>query len=111
MPRFRSAVALLVGLALARCGVLPPFETLPPTLTKAEEQIPGGPPQRVAVCYNALTTTAAKVRAIAEAECAAGTSPRAAGRDLALSYCPLLQPERVTFLCLKSGQADSAAQP
>jgi hypothetical protein len=104
MLRVRLAAAFVLLLALARCGVLPPFETVPPPLTK-EQQTPGvAPPTQVSVCYNALTTTAAQVRGIATASCTPGTAPHAAERDLALNNCPLLQPERATFNCLKTAE-------
>lgn len=101
----RSAAALLL-LALTQCGSeLQPFETVPPALTKAEQQAAksgAASETRVAVCYNVLTTTAAAVRAIAAASCGADLVPHPIGRDLSLANCPLLLPARATFACRKS---------
>jgi hypothetical protein len=106
MMRLARTTAPLLLLALAQCAgdMLPPFETVPPRLTGAEQHaaIADGDAARVAVCYNALTTTAERVRAIAAESCAAGTTPRALARDFSLNNCPLLQPARATFACLKS---------
>lgn len=96
----RPILALLLLLALAQCqGVLPPYETVPAPLPKAQQNAGGTPPTRVAVCYNALTTTAAAVRAIAAERCEAGTVPKAVDHDHSLNFCPLLQPARATFAC------------
>lgn len=98
----RSAAALLL-FALAACGdTLPPYETAPPALTRAEALSPDASVLRIAVCYNALTTTAERVRAIAAVSCGAGTVPHALARDLSLNTCPLLLPARITFACVKS---------
>lgn len=99
----RSLAALLLPLALARCsGMLPPYETVPVALTKADQQATATtdtPPTRIGICYNALTTTAEQVRAVAVQSCEPGTVPRAEQRDLSLGNCPLLQPARATFVC------------
>ena len=98
----RPAAALLL-LALAACGdTLPPYETPPPPLTRAEATSADASVLRVAVCYNAWTTTAARVRAVAAVSCGAGTVPHPLARDLSLNTCPLLLPARVTFACVKS---------
>jgi hypothetical protein len=98
----RHAAPVLLCLALAQCrGALPPYETVPPALSRAELDAAAGAtaPPRVAVCYNAFTTTAAEVRAIAQQSCQAGTVPRPSNRDLSLDNCPLLQPARAIFVC------------
>ncbi|HUC65550.1 MAG TPA: hypothetical protein VMA53_08995 [Stellaceae bacterium] len=105
MRSLRSAAPLLLLLALAQCSnFLPPYETVPPPLTLPEQRAvtASGGDNRVAVCYNALTTTASRVLAIASASCGPGTVPHALGRDFQLSNCPLLQPARATFACVKS---------
>lgn len=97
----RSAAALLL-LALTQCGsdMLPPYETVPPSAPTPRAG--AAKETRVAVCYNALTTNAAAVRAIAAASCGADLVPHPIGRDLDLSNCPLLLPARATFACRKS---------
>ncbi len=94
----------LLLLALAHCkGDLSPYETTPVSLNKAQtKSISTGDatPTTFGVCYNALTTTAAEVRAIAAQGCGAGTLPHAIERDFQLNSCPLLQPARATFACL-----------
>jgi hypothetical protein len=105
MRSLRSAAPLLLLLALTQCSdFLPPYETAPPPLTLPEQRAAAasGGDNRVAVCYNALTTSAARVLALASASCGAGMVPRALGRDFQLSNCPLLQPARATFACVKS---------
>ena len=104
MSRLRFAITALLLPGLAQCGVLPPFETQQPPLTKAETDVPGGPPPRVSVCYNALTASAAQVLAVATAGCDPGTTPHAQERDYNLMNCPLLQPARATFVCLKNAE-------
>lgn len=106
--RLARSAAVLSLLALTQCGsgMLPPYETVPPLLTPAERQAAEragtADETRVAVCYNALTTSAAAVRAIAAASCGADFVPRPVGRDVSLSNCPLLLPARATFACRKS---------
>ena len=89
--------ALLAG--LAQCGrpasVLPPFETVTPTVKNAAANVA----PRVSVCYNSFTTTAEQVRAIAADSCGAETMPRPLERDLTLAHCPILEPLRATFTC------------
>jgi hypothetical protein len=104
MRLLRTAAPLLL-LALTQCGrdILPPYATIPPPLTQPEQRASAGEAAtRVAVCYNALTTTAARVRAVAAATCAAGTVPRPLGRDFDLAYCPIFEPARASFTCTKS---------
>lgn len=103
----RSLAPLLLPLMLAQCGggggVLPPFETVPIALSKAQQQAAsaaGKPPTRIGICYNTFTTTAAQVRSLAEQACEPGTLPRPVERDFELSNCPLLQPARATFACV-----------
>jgi hypothetical protein len=104
--RLARAMAPLLLLALSQCGreVLPPYATVPPLLTRAEQRAAGSGEvfTLVAVCYNALTTTAARVRAVALESCAAGTSLHPLARDLNLANCPLFEPARATFACTKS---------
>ena len=95
---WRIALAVLLA-GLAQCGrpasVLPPFETVAPTVKNA----PADAPLRVSVCYNSFTTTADQVRAIAADSCGAETMPRPLERDLTLAHCPVLEPLRATFAC------------
>jgi hypothetical protein len=95
----------LLLLALVRCsGDLPPFETVPASLDKKQQQaiaIAGGTiPTTIGVCYNTFTTTPAQVRAIAAQACGTGTVPHAIERDFQLVNCPVLEPARATFACL-----------
>lgn len=99
MRALRRSALLVLWLGLAACsGTLPPFETVPPALHKGDDaQV-----TRVSVCYNALTTTAEQVRAIASQSCGPDTTPRPVERDFSLRNCPLLQPARATFACVGS---------
>ncbi len=98
-----ALAALLAG--LAQCGrpasVLPPFETVPPTVKNE----PANAALRVAVCYNSFTTTAEQVRAIAADSCGVETTPRPLERDLTLAHCPILEPLRATFACEPAHEA------
>jgi hypothetical protein len=101
MSRSRRIVPVLLLLGLTRCGgVLPPYETVPLAPTKAEQNAGEAQPTRVAVCYNAWTTTAAEVLAVAARGCDPGTAPKPVVRDLSLGNCPMLQPARATFACI-----------
>lgn len=102
--RLHPVAAMLLLLPLLAGCSLPPFETVPPPLTPAQQQVAksDGTEGRVAICYNAFTTTAERVRAMAQASCGEGMVPHATGRDMLLSNCPLLLPERATFACVRS---------
>jgi hypothetical protein len=101
-PRFRPAILLLVTLASCEGGVLPPYETIPPPLSRAEKKETGDKPlPRVAVCYNRFTTSAEAVLALAKASCDPGTTPKPVRRDFSLNNCPILEPARATFVCNK----------
>ncbi len=92
----RSCCLLLAAcLLLGACGALvAPFEGVPrlPAIGVAE----AGP--RVAVCYNAMFTTPASVRRVAEEACGSDALAKPVGQDVRLS-CPLLTPVRATFIC------------
>ena len=94
--------ALLLLAALAGCEdqPLPPYETVPPALSKAQQKVKPQP-TRVAVCYNSFTTSAPEVLAIAKESCDPGTVPKPVERDFSLNNCPLLEPARATFACTK----------
>jgi hypothetical protein len=95
MTRFiRLALVCLALLSLAQCrGWLPPFETVPPPVGAESEAT------RVAVCYNALTASSEQLLGVATASCGPGAPPQPVGRDITLSYCPVLTPARATFAC------------
>ncbi len=94
-PLAAAWLALLGAVALAGCGALAPYSTAPAAATPGQ---PAG--ARVAICYNALTTSREAAQAEAQNECPAGTA--AAERvdtDYLLDYCPLLLPARASFVC------------
>jgi hypothetical protein len=95
MMRFLRVLLLCPAvLALSQCsGWLPPFETVP------AEGAGDSAATRVGVCYNRLTASSEQLLAIAAASCGAGSTPKPAGRDVSLTYCPLLTPSRATFIC------------
>lgn len=103
IPRFALAIVLLGTLAACESAVLPPFETVPPPLSRAERNEAGGtPPAQVAICYNMFTTSAAAVLALAKESCDPGTTPKPQKRDFNFTNCPILLPARATFVCNKS---------
>lgn len=87
--------ALALGIAwLPGCGALTPYPTAP---MAARPGASAG--QRVAICYNTLTTPLAEVQREAQQECPAGTSAEPDDTDYYLQNCPLLLPGRATFSC------------
>jgi hypothetical protein len=96
MKRRPIALLLAGAVALAACGALDPYPTAP-------RPVPGAAPaQRVAICYNTLTTPLAAVQAEAQQECA-NNNPRTVAEptdtDWYMQNCPLLLPARANFIC------------
>ena len=84
-----------LGLALlAGCGTFEPYPTAP---IAAAPGAPAG--QRVAICYNSVSTTLPEVQNSAQQECPADTVAEPADTDYYLQNCPLLLPGRATFVC------------
>ena len=94
MTRTRFATAALAFGILSSCGALNPYPTVPIAAP------PGAPAvQRVAICYNTVTTPLAEVQREAQQECPANTSAEPADTDYYIQNCPLLLPGRATFIC------------
>src|SRR5579863_9102871 len=91
-------LAIPLFLTMAGCGILSPYETIPPPLKPNE----GNPGLRVAVCYNAFISSPAAVLAVAVAGCGPETTPQPLEHRIGLNACPLLEPERRVFLCAKT---------
>ena len=89
-----AAVLLTLAASLAGCGALDPYPTAP---RAAQPGASAGP--RVAICYNALTTSPAEVQAQAQQECSGSMLAVPADIDWHLQNCPLLLPARATFVC------------
>jgi hypothetical protein len=87
---------LLCLAALPACGLIAPYPTAP---LAAEPKAPADVGPRVAICYNPLHSTAEQTRDQAQQECAAGTTAARVYSDWYLQNCPLLLPERATFVC------------
>ena len=86
-----TAVSLLAG-----CGsVTTPFATMPllPAQGVVDTRV------RVAVCYNALVTSADKIQELAQAECIGDMVAERIDTDYRLANCPLSVPGRATFVC------------
>jgi hypothetical protein len=94
----RGAAILLatVAGAVVGCSLIAPYPTAP---AAHEAKAPADAGPRVAICYNPLHSTLDQVRAQAQGECAAGTTPAPADTDYYLQNCPLLLPTRATFVC------------
>jgi hypothetical protein len=94
--RAKRALALLLSMLAAGCSQLAPFVTL-------SEGAPGvnDPRRRVAICYNALMSTATpeKLAAAAQAECGADATAERIDTDYQMMVCPVLLPARATFAC------------
>lgn len=82
--------------ALAGCSALDPYPTYP---RQPEAEAHDARP-RVAICYDALVTTAAAVQQAAQQECVANTLATRVDTDWLLQNCPLLLPARATFACV-----------
>jgi len=87
--------ALLLTAAAAGCSGLTPYATGPRPLALGEQN----PGPRVAICYNALKTSADKVQELAQKECLGDTVAEQGDTDYRLDDCPLLTPARATFVC------------
>jgi hypothetical protein len=93
--RLGVVVLLLGATALGGCNLLDPFPT---TARGAQPGQPAG--ERVAVCYNSMTTTLAEVREQAQRECAANSVAEPVDTDWYMQTCPILLPARASFVCL-----------
>jgi len=91
----RAALPLIVAVALGGCGSLDPYATLPQTAAPGQ---PAG--QRVGICYNSLRSSPAQVQAEAQRECPPDTAAQPVDSDWYMQYCPLLLPDRATFVCV-----------
>jgi hypothetical protein len=87
--------AIAVAAGLAGCSVLDPYPTYPRAAEAGTQD--KGP--RVAICYDALVSSAALVQQAAQKECAANSVATRVDTDLLLQFCPLLLPARATFVC------------
>lgn len=95
MIRAGGLLAIAAAVTLGGCGVLDPYSTYP--RQPAAKVHDAGP--RVAVCYDALVSSAAAVEKAAQSQCAAGSVATRIDTDWLLEYCPLLLPARATFVC------------
>jgi hypothetical protein len=101
MKKAGALRAIAVAAAIAGCSSLEPYATFPryPETDTHDK----GP--RVAICYDALISPAALVQQTAQQECPANSLATRVDTDMLLQYCPLLLPERATFVCtLKTKQ-------
>jgi hypothetical protein len=83
---------------LGGCTLLDPFPTTPSVPSPG--QIGG---ERVAICYNTLSTTLDEVKTHAQAECSAGAIAQPVDTDWNLQRCPMLLPTHATFACTPTG--------
>ena len=89
-----GGLVLLAGI-VSGCSTLTPFPTAPRALDPGAPDL--GP--RVAICYNPLKTPPEKVQELGQAQCIGDTIAQQTGTDYRLDDCPVLTPERATFLC------------
>jgi hypothetical protein len=95
MTRYAAALLLSLAATLAGCSALDPYPSAP---RAAQPGAPAGP--RVAICYNALSTSLVRVQAEAQQECSANTFAEPVDTDWYLQSCPLLLPTHATFVCV-----------
>lgn len=81
---------------LAGCGAFEPFPTTPLPLDSGQAA-PAG--QRVAICYNPMSSNDAEMQAAAQQECRADTVAELSATDYHVQTCPLLLPGRASFVC------------
>lgn len=94
-------LALLV-LQLAACGATEPYVYKANEFDRDRPSFNRSPadPSEVGICYNGMTTTPEKIRALAEEHCQA-YGKRARLADEVLASCPLLTPAGAMFRCVK----------
>ena len=96
MKKAGALRAIAVAAGLAGCSALDPNPTYPREPEAGSQD--KGP--RVAICYDALVSSAALVQRAAQKECAANSLATRVDTDLLLQFCPLLLPARATFVCV-----------
>jgi len=90
----RRLATLLLAAMLSACSAVNPFPTGPLADPKAKD-----PGPRVAICYNPLKTSDEKVQALGQAQCVGDATAELVSTDYHLDDCPILTPERATFVC------------
>ena len=95
MKKAGALRSIAVAAGLAGCSALDPYPTYPREPEAGTQD--KGP--RVAICYDALVSSAALVQQAAQAECASNNEANRVDTDLLLQYCPVLLPARATFVC------------
>jgi hypothetical protein len=93
--RPRRFAGLGFAVLLAGCSAAEPFATYPlqPRAGVVDTRA------RVAVCYNALATSAEKIQELAQAECVGNAVAERIDTDYRLDNCPWSVPGRATFVC------------
>jgi len=91
----RLLSALCLTILAAGCSSLTPFTTGP----RGAERGVKDPGPRVAICYNALKTSAEKLLELAQAQCFNNSVPERVDTDYFLDACPVLTPGCATFVC------------
>jgi|SRR5579884_820148 len=95
MRRAAFLLVLAAALLLAGCEDFDPYATAPLAAPAGAKE--AGP--RVAICYNAIWTSQAKVTALAQEQCAAERVAKPVVTDWHVQTCPLLLPARANFVC------------
>ena len=103
----RYLPALLLAATLSGCTALNPFATNPPPLEPGVME----PDPRVAICYNPAKTPPEKVQEVAQAQCFGDSIAQQTGTDYQLQDCPVLTPERATFVCRSKSPPKPASSP
>jgi hypothetical protein len=103
----RYLPGLLFAAALSGCTALNPFATNPPP---PEPGVVEADP-RVAICYNPAKTPAEKVQEFAQAQCFGDSIAQRTGTDYLLQDCPVLTPERATFVCRSKSPPKPGSSP
>ena len=103
----RGLRTLLLAATLSGCTALNPFATSPPPLEPGVIE----PDPRVAVCYNPAKTPPEKVQELAQAQCLGESIAQQTGTDYQLQDCPVLTPERATFVCRSKSPPKPAFGP
>jgi hypothetical protein len=95
MSKAGAMLSIATAATLAGCTAFDPYPTYPRQPDAKTHD--AGP--RVAICYDALVSSAATVQHAAQSECTARTVATRVDTDWLLQFCPVLLPARATFVC------------
>lgn len=103
----RRLLPLCLATVAAGCSAVTPFATAPRALEPGQVD----PRLRVAICYNALKTSAEEIQKLGQAQCVGDMVAERIDTDYRLDDCPALTPGRATFACVAKPPAKPVSAP